>query len=170
MKPKFCQSSVADGQLPVYCGWIRVWLLKPPLHRSAIYVFRSVCGIFTRQPNSAVIMATKGLRSHWIWFFFFRIWGWSGLDWRSHNKFLGHPFPISLSCAAMSLAQCWRLSFLMSMLMSWKSSSVNNKQKHWGNPTTATSTTGVYKFNWPSILVIFGVASQRHVWNTAEGP
>lgn len=69
MKHKFCESSVTDGRLPFYCGWIRVWLLKTPLHEWGVYVFRSVCGIFTPQPNPAAIMTIKGLCLLWIWNF-----------------------------------------------------------------------------------------------------
>lgn len=62
IKYTFCALSVTDRRLPFYCGRIRVWLLKPPLNEWGVYVFWSVCGIFTRPANPVAIMTTKGLR------------------------------------------------------------------------------------------------------------
>lgn len=82
IKHKFCESSVTDGWLPFYCGWIRVWLLKPLLHEWGVYVFRSVCGIFTHQPNPAAVMTTKGLCLQWIWNFMI----WRLIIWKIRSQ------------------------------------------------------------------------------------
>lgn len=123
IRHKFCESSVTDGRLPFYCGWTRVWLLKAPLHKWSVYVFWSVCGIFTHQPNPADIMTTKCLCLRWIRNFTNRIWFLLDTPLEFPLSSFSHVFFMlwnelkSIADTQVSGCQCWSDSIEKLMML-----------------------------------------------------